>query len=74
MPTKYENCLPNFSGNDVANAAKHMSNFWDFFQLNTIDDDAKDLVIKIFSSTLHDTARRWYYSIPDKSIKTMDQL
>jgi hypothetical protein len=39
-----------------------------------MSDDIKDLVMKIFSATLTNVARRWYDSLPDKSIKTMDQL
>jgi hypothetical protein len=30
--------------------------------------------MKLFSSTLHDNARRWYEDLPDASIATVDQL
>jgi hypothetical protein len=30
--------------------------------------------MKLFSTTLHDDARRWYDGLPDKGIKTMDQF
>jgi hypothetical protein len=30
--------------------------------------------MKLFSATLYDAARRWYLSLPDGSIKTMDKL
>jgi hypothetical protein len=30
--------------------------------------------MKLFSTTLHDGARRWYNGIPNASIKTMDRL
>jgi hypothetical protein len=36
--------------------------------------DAEDLVMKLFSATLYDAARRWYLSLPEGSIKTMDKL
>jgi hypothetical protein len=52
----------------------HMSNFWDFFQLHPISDDVEDLAMKLFSTTLHDNARRWYDSLPDANITSMDQL
>jgi hypothetical protein len=52
MPTKYEKWLPRFTGNDVVNIEEHLSNFWAFFQLNPMSDDAEDLVTKIFSTTL----------------------
>jgi hypothetical protein len=66
--------LPKFTGNDVISAEDHMSNFWAFFQLHHISDDAEDLAMKLFSATLLDGARSWYNSLPDGSIKTMDQL
>jgi hypothetical protein len=63
-----------FFGNDVTTVEEHMSNFWDFFQLNPMSDDVEDLVMKLFLSTLTNDTRRWYESLPNKSIKTMDQL
>jgi hypothetical protein len=51
-----------------------MSNFWAFFQLHPINDDAEDLVMKLFSATLHGNARRWYDNLPAASITSMDQL
>jgi hypothetical protein len=72
MPPKYEKWLPKFPGNEVTIAEKHMNNFWAFFSLDHVSDDAKDLVMKLFSATLTDAARRWYESLPDKSIETMD--
>jgi hypothetical protein len=74
MPPKYEKWLPKFTGTDVIGAEEHMSSFWAFFQLHPIADDAEDLVMKLFSATLYDAARRWYIGLPDGSIKTMDQL
>jgi hypothetical protein len=56
----------------VTNAEEHMSNFWAFFQLNPVSDDVEYLVMRLFSTTLHDGVRRWYESLPDKSIKAMD--
>jgi hypothetical protein len=74
MPPKYEKWLPKFTGTDATSAEEHMSNFWAFFQLHPISDDAEDLVMKLFSATLYDAARRWYLGLPDGSIKTMDRL
>jgi hypothetical protein len=74
MLAKYEKWFPRFTGNDVTSADDHMSNLWDFFQLNPVSDDDEVLVMKLFSTTLQDVARRWYDSLPDASIKTMDQL
>jgi hypothetical protein len=74
MPPKYEKWLPKFTGTDATSAEEHMSNFWAFFQLHPISDDAEDLVMKLFSATLYDAARRWYLGLLDGSIKTMDKL
>jgi hypothetical protein len=74
MPPKYEKWLPKFTDTDAISAEEHMSNFWAFFQLHPISDDAEDLVMKLFSATLYDASRRWYLSLPDGSIKTMDRL
>jgi hypothetical protein len=74
MPPKYEKWLPKFTGTDAISAEEHMSNFWAFFQLHPISDDAEDLVMKLFSATLYDASRHWYLSLPDGSIKTMDRL
>jgi hypothetical protein len=74
MPPKYEKWLPKFTGTDPISAKEHMSNFWAFFQLHPISDDAEDLVMNLFSAILYDASRRWYLSLPDGSIKTMDRL
>jgi hypothetical protein len=74
MPARYEKWLPKFSGNNVVSTDDHVSNFWAFFHINPISDDVEDLVMKLFSTTLHDNARRWYNSLPDANITSMDQL
>jgi hypothetical protein len=51
-----------------------MSDFWAFFQLHPISDDAEDLVMKLFSATLYGNAREWYDNLPNASITTMEQL
>jgi hypothetical protein len=74
MPPKHEKWLPKFTGTDAINAEEHMKNFWAFFQLHPISDDAEYLVMKLFSSTLLDASRHGYHSLPDGGIKTMDKL
>ena len=51
-----------------------MSDFWAFFKLHPISDDAEDLAMKLFSTTLHGKARKWYGNLSDVSITSMDQL
>jgi hypothetical protein len=65
--------LPKFTGTDAISVEEHMSNFWAFFQLHPVSDDVEYLVMKLFSATLLDASRRWYLSLPDGSIKTMDK-
>ena len=74
MPPKYEKWLPRFTGIDGERPDYHMRKFWDFFQLHSVSDDAEDLVMKLFSATLHGNARRWYDNLPVASITSMDQL
>jgi hypothetical protein len=74
MPPRYEKWLPKFTGSDEENVEDHMNDFWAFFQLHPISDDAEDLAMKLFSATLHDDARRWYDGLPNASITSMDQL
>jgi len=52
MPPRYDKRLPKFTSNDATSVEDHMSNFWAFFQLNPMSDDAKDLVMKLLSTTL----------------------
>jgi hypothetical protein len=74
MPPKYEKWLPKFTGTDAISAEEHMSNFWAFFQLHPVSDDVEDLIMKLFFATLLDASRRWYHSLPNGNIKTMDKL
>ena len=69
-----EKWLHEFTCTDAISAKEHVNNFWAFFQLHPISDDAEDLVIKLFSATLYDVARHWYLGLPGGSIKTMDRL
>jgi len=74
MPPRYDKWLPKFIVNDVVNTNDNMSNFWALFQLHPISDDAKYLAMEFFSTTLYDGSRRWYNSLLDASITSMDKL
>jgi hypothetical protein len=74
MPLKYENWLARFTINNGVIVKDHMDNFLSFFQLHPICYVAKDLVMKLFSTTLYGNARKWYDSLPDANITSMDQL
>jgi hypothetical protein len=60
---------PNSLGPDY-----HMSKFWAFFQYRHVNDEAEDLVMKLFSASLHGEARRWYDNLPTASITSMDHF
>jgi hypothetical protein len=74
MPPKYKKWLPRFTGSDGETSDYHMVDFWAFFQLHPISDDAEDLAMKLFSATLHGNARRWYDNLPIDNITSMHQL
>ena len=74
MPPKYEKWLPRFTGSDGERADSHVNNFYSYFGLHPVDDDAEDVVMKIFPTTLHRNAKRWYDDLLDASITSMNQL
>jgi hypothetical protein len=43
--------LPKFFGNDGTTIKENMSNFWDVFPLNPIDDESEYVVMKLISLT-----------------------
>jgi hypothetical protein len=74
MPRISKRWLPRFTGSDGERADFHMSNFYSYFGLHPVDDDAEDVVMKIFPTTLHGNAKKWYDNLPDASITSMNQL
>ena len=61
MPPRYEDFLPCFAGFLGDCPESHMMEFWTFFQRFPIDNEAEDLVMKLFASSLHGRARKWLY-------------
>jgi hypothetical protein len=74
MPPRYEDFLPRFAGIYGECPESHMIRFWKFFEYFPIDDEAEDVVMKLFSASLHGEARRWYDNLPAASITTMEQF
>jgi hypothetical protein len=74
MLPKYKNWFLKFTSSDGERADYHMSDLWDFFLFHRINDDIEDLIMKLFSATLHGNARKWYDDLPDASIASMEQL
>jgi hypothetical protein len=74
MPPHYEDFLPCFAGIKRECPESHMRRFWNFFQRFPIDDEAEDLVMKLFSASLHGEARRWYDDLPAASIDSMEHF
>jgi hypothetical protein len=48
--------------------------FWNVFQSFPVSDDAEDVVMKLFSKTLHGDAKRWYDNLPTASINSMEHF
>jgi hypothetical protein len=74
MPPRYEDFLPRFAGINGECPEYHMIRFWKFFEHFPIDDEAEDVVMKLFSASLHGEARRWYDDLPAANITTMEQF
>jgi hypothetical protein len=74
MPLSYKKWVPRFFGRDGESPDYHMSNFWEFFQYYPVRDEAEDLVMKLFSASLHGEAKKWYDSLPAASITSMDHF
>jgi hypothetical protein len=74
MPPRYKDFLFRFAGIDDECPKSHMRRFWKFFQHFPFSDEAEDLVMKLFSASLHGEAKRWYDNLPAASITTMEQF
>jgi hypothetical protein len=74
MPPRYELGLPRFDGTDEDCPKSHMRRFWKFFRHFPVDDEAEDLVMKLFSASLHGEARRWYDGLPPNTIDSMERF
>jgi hypothetical protein len=72
IPPRYEDFLPRFAGTDEECPKSHMRRFWKFFQHFPVSDEAKYLVMKLFSTSLDGEARRWYDNLPAASINSME--
>jgi hypothetical protein len=73
-PISKKRWLPEFTGRNGERADLHMNNFYSYFQLHPVADEAEDVVMILFANTLHGYAREWYYNLPDASITSMDQF
>jgi hypothetical protein len=74
MPPISKRWLPKFTGSDGERADFHMDEFYSYFRLHPVDNDAEDVVMKLFPTTLRGNAKEWYDDLPDASITSMNQL
>jgi hypothetical protein len=72
MPQNFEKWLPKFFGNDVTIVKEHLDKFWNYFLTHPINDEDEYIVMRLFSATFVEDARRWYNSLLDKGIKNWD--
>ena len=73
-PPRYEDFLPRFAGINGECPESHMRRFWELFEYFPIDDEAKDVVMKLFFASLHGEARRWYDDLPAASIDSIEHF
>jgi hypothetical protein len=73
-PISKKRWLPGFAGRNGERADFHMNDFYSYFRLHPVADEAEDVVMILFANTLHGDARQWYYDLPDASITSMDQF
>jgi hypothetical protein len=73
-PISEKRWLPEFTGRNGERADLHMNNFYSYFQLHPVADEAEDVVMILFANTLNGYAREWYYNLPDASITSMNQF
>jgi hypothetical protein len=74
MPPIERIWLPRFTGSDGERVDLHMNDFYSYFGLHPINDDVEDVVMKIFPTTLHRNAKKWYDDLLDASITSINQL
>jgi hypothetical protein len=74
MPPIFERWLSRFTGGDGERVDFHMDEFYSYFRLHPVNDDAKDVVMKLFSTTLHGNAKKWYDNLPNARITSMNLL
>jgi hypothetical protein len=60
--------FPRFPSRDRERTDFHMNDFYSYVGLHLVDDDVKDLVMKIFPTTFHGNDKKWYDDIPDSSM------
>jgi hypothetical protein len=74
MPPISKRWFPKFTGGNGERADFHMNEFYSYFMLHPVADEAEDVVMKLFSNTLHGDAKKWYDNLPNASITSMDQF
>jgi hypothetical protein len=73
MPPRYEDFPPSFCWHQWRmSRVSHEKILGISFNHFPISDEAEDLVMKLFSASLHGEARRWYDNLPAASITSME--
>ena len=74
MPPTPKRWFPKFTGGNEERAELHMSEFYSYLMLNPVAEEDEDVVMNLFSHTLHGNAKKLYNSLPNASITYMNQL
>ena len=72
MPKKFDKWLPKLFRNNIITIEEHIDKFYACFQIQPLNNDDEDVVMKLFVASLVEDARKWYNNLLDKSIKTWE--
>jgi hypothetical protein len=74
LPKKVESWIPKFLGEDRSYCISHWTNFCDAFQFHQSRQEHLDVFLRLFVSSLTESAIRWINKLPKGSIKTPEDL
>jgi hypothetical protein len=74
LPKKDESWLPKFSGDDGFYGNSHWADFCDAFQFHQSRQEHPDVFLRIFVSSLTESARKWINRLLKGSIKNPEDL
>ena len=69
MPTDYQSKIVQFDGIRHYTAQHHVNKMTDYFELHEID--IVDAQMRLFAQTLSGDGRKWFRSLPDNSIDSL---
>jgi hypothetical protein len=74
LPKKAESWIPKFSGDDGSYGNSHWTDFCDAFHFHQSGQEHPDVFLRLFVSSLTESARKWIKRLPKRSIKNPEDL